>query len=158
MYKSIIKIGIAILILSVFYSCAGYNKINSSIVKNRMLYQKEKIGKNRQNISKLKNQRIGSSGFYYIVDLNGLVVYHPEGFLIGSNFKKYWFVDKIIKEKMGCFRYFFGRIEHLIFFEPLNDREILCMSILASDFDNSMLNCRLIKKLVQTGSPTGKHR
>lgn len=99
------------------------------------------VSVNRGALDGLKKRRIGKSGFYYVIDLDGKVVFHPQLALIGTSFSKIWFIDQLVAEKSGCLTYQLGNRSYHIFFEPLNDSEILCFSIISDEL-NQPAGCK----------------
>ena len=96
-------------------------------------------------VERLKNRRLGKSGFYYIVDFEGTVVFHPQSALIGTSFKDHWFIEKLTGEKTGCMMYRLGNRTHVIYFDQISDSEILCFSILADDLRQPPLDCQMLE-------------
>ena len=85
-------------------------------------------------MNSLRDRRVGKTGFYYVLDSDGRVVFHPRPALIGTSFSKTWFINQLLTEKSGCLTYTLGNRTHYLFFLPLNDSEILCLSIVSEDF------------------------
>jgi len=123
-------------------SCTTAAPVTSSTIRKDMAAIKRDINVNRSDINSLKNKRVGNTGFYYVVDIEGNVVFHPQTALIGTSFKNHWFINKIITERSGCLTYPLGNRTHVVFFEQLNDSEILCLSIVSDDIRQTSLECR----------------
>ena len=104
------------------------------------------LKKSRESISDLDKKRLGKSGFYYVIDLDGVVVYHPQGLLIGRNFRDYWFIKIILEEKSGCIKYEMGEKEQTVYYRQLNETEILCLSIMSEEVKDNASNCETRKK------------
>ncbi len=114
-------------------ACATVSAVSADRIRSEMASIKEDITDNREHIVKLKDKRIGATGYFYIIDTDGSVVFHPQSALIGSSFKNNKFINRIIDEKNGCLANQLGNRIHMVFFEQLNDSEILCLSILSED-------------------------
>ena len=139
-YKAFIEHIMIVLLFVV--SCTTATLVTSSTIRKEMSAIKQDITINRSSIEILKNKRVGSTGFYYIVDIDGKVVFHPQAALIGTSFKNHWFIDKIINERSGCLTYQLGNRTHVVYFEQLNDIEILCLSIVSNDIRQAVTECR----------------
>ncbi len=50
-------------------------------------------------------QKIGTSGYTYIIDRNGTLKYHPEPTLIDTNISEYHFVKQQITQDTGYIEY-----------------------------------------------------
>lgn len=139
-HTAIIKIIMIMLLLAA--GCTTATLVTSSTIRKEMSAIKQDITLNRSSIESLKNKRVGGTGFYYIVDIDGKVVFHPQAALIGTSFKNHWFIDKIINERSGCLTYQLGNRTHVVYFEQLNDFEILCLSIVSNDIKQAVTECR----------------
>lgn len=99
------------------------------------------ISLNREAMNGLGKRRIGATGFFYIVNSDGIVVFHPRPALIGTSFRNHWFINKIMEEKTGCLTYRLGNRTHVVFYERLNEEEILCFSIVSDDLGAPPAEC-----------------
>lgn len=100
------------------------------------------ISLNRSSMKGLGGRRLGVTGFFYIVDADGIVVFHPRPALIGTSFRNHWFIKKIMEEKSGCLTYRLGNRTHVVYYERLNEEdEILCFSIVSDDLSAPPLDC-----------------
>ena len=124
------------------YGCATAVQVTMDGIRSEMASIKKDIARNRDNIEKLKSIRIGTTGYFYIVDTEGTVVIHPQSALIGSSFKNNRFINKIIANKTGCISNQLGNRVHVVFYDQLNDSEILCLSILSDDLSSLPSDCQ----------------
>ncbi len=122
-----------VLLVSLLGGCATVGPVAADRIRSEMNAIRENVAENRGYIEKLKDKRLGKTGYFYIIDNSGSVVFHPQSALIGSTFKNNKFINKILDEKNGCLATQLGDRMHMVFFEPLNDFEILCLSILSDD-------------------------
>ncbi len=113
--------------------CATVRPVTPDGIKSEMDSIKREIARDRSYMQKLKTMKVGATGFFYVVDTNGTVVFHPQSTLIGVSFKNNWFMQGVIAGKSGCLTYRLGLRMYVILYEPLNASEILCLSILAGD-------------------------
>ena len=86
---------------------------------------------------KLQKYNRHSRGYYYILNKNGIIIYHPEKGLIGSDFSRYGFVTKILQEKNGCIRSEAGAVSRIIIFREKGGDEILCYTIPGSEISGA---------------------
>lgn len=139
------KLVLYVLLLAPFFvlsGCATTGPVAAVKIRSAMASIRQEIAANRNAIDRLKNKRVGKTGFYYVVDFEGRVVFHPQAALIGSSFGGQWFVNQLLSEKAGCLTYQLGNRKHFVFYEPLNDSEILCLSIIADDIAQIPAECR----------------
>ncbi len=113
--------------------CATSIPATSAGIRKDMAAISHEIAVNRMALNKLGNRRVGKTGFYYVLDSDGTVVFHPREPLIGTSFSKVWFIKQLLAEKTGCLTYTLGNRTHYLFFSPLGDTEILCLSIVSDD-------------------------
>jgi hypothetical protein len=114
-------------------ACATTGPVTADRIRADMASIKNDIEANRGAMSRLKDRRVGKTGFYYIVDTDGRVLAHPQQALVGSSFRDHWFINTIIARGSGCLSYRLGNRTHMVYFDRLNDSELLCFSILADD-------------------------
>jgi len=129
--------------LAIVCSCSS-SMVNTRTIKMEMSKVKRMILNDAEKIIKLKDKRINDKGFFYVIDLSGRVIYHPQELLIGRNFSDYWFIKYILKQRSGCLSYTVGGLEHFIFFENLQREQLLCYSIAAADLEGSMAHCKKV--------------
>jgi len=136
------RVYIVLVVLLVFMGCVTSGTLSVGRIRSGMDSIIKDVAANRGAISLLKNKRVGKTGFYYVVDSDGRVVFHPQAALIGTIFKDDWFISQLLMEKKGCLAYQLGNRKHLVFYEPLNDTEILCLSIISDDVGQVPADCR----------------
>ncbi len=132
----------AILALICMTHCATTVPVTPGRIQKQLAAVKHSIQRDRNAMRGLDRQRVGRSGFMYVVDTAGRVVYHPQTVLIGSSFKDHWFINRIVAEGTGCISYRLGNRTHLVFFDSINEEEVLCCSILAEDVAPIPAECR----------------
>ncbi len=81
---------------------------------------------------KLEKYSRHGKGYYYILNRHGIIIYHPEKGLIGSDFSRYGFVKKILRDKNGCIRSEAGAVSRIVLFREKGAEEILCYTIPAN--------------------------
>jgi hypothetical protein len=75
------------------------------------------------------SQPRGQSGFYYLLDKDGIVLYHPTGYVRGSNMSDVPIVKEILTKEKGVGTYEQGGIRRTIFYIEMPDGSRLCFSI-----------------------------
>jgi len=55
--------------------------------------------------TKVAGKKIGQTGYYYVIDMKGKVVLHPDKKLVGKSLLKYEFIKDMIKMKHGTIKY-----------------------------------------------------
>lgn len=127
------------------FGCSSIGPVTSNRIRANIAAIKKDIAAGKNITEQLKNKRIGKTGFYYIVDFEGTVVFHPQSALIGSSFKDDWFINRLTTDRNGCMMYRLGNRTHVVFFEQVSDSDILCFSILADDLSSPPLDCKLLE-------------
>jgi hypothetical protein len=79
-------------------------------------------------IDKISQPR-GKTGFYYLLDKDGVVLYHPVGYVRGSNMSGIPMVKEILIKEKGFGTYESGGIKRTVFFIEMPDGSRLCYSI-----------------------------
>ena len=132
-------------ILMHLIGCASIGPVTSSRIREDIASIKKDVAAGKNVFERLKNKRIGKTGFYYIINFEGIVVFHPQSALIGTSFKDHWFIDKLTTDRTGCIMYRLGNRTHVVYFEQITDSEIICFSILADDLRQPPLNCQMLE-------------
>lgn len=119
---------------------------NVSINQLNMDFSRVKSSLNRSgpNYQKLNKYHVGKTGFYYIINTEGIVVHHPQALLIGRSFREYWFIEMILREQSGCLQYSIDDRQHTIYFKPLNNDLILCLSIMSDEVHDPEVQCKSV--------------
>ncbi len=126
-----------------FSGCSSSEIIDSGRIIRDLKSARTSISRDRNYLNYLNERKAGKSGFYYVIDRGGVVVHHPVASLVGTSFRKFEFTEAILKNTSGCLKYIFGSMSHLIFFESLNESEIICLSIPGDEVTGSEGVCRL---------------
>jgi hypothetical protein len=102
-----------------------------------------KISKTATALERNGNYRIPEKhsgtgrGYYYILNRNGIIINHPERGLIGSDFSRFGFVNKILQTKNGCIMSETGAVSRIIVFREKGADEILCYTIPANEISGA---------------------
>lgn len=99
------------------------------------------INRNSEFLSTLKNKRLGLSGYFYVIDYEGRIIYHPKEALIGMNFRDNPFVKKLLKRKSGCIEQHIEGRSRVIVFRVIDAYRILCLSIASFEIDLHNIEC-----------------
>ncbi len=129
-------------------ACATPGKISGEAIRRDMDIVAEKAGNDASWLQALRSRKIAGSGYYYIIDRNGVVVFHPKGPLVGSNMNNFWFIRQVLRKEKGCFAYTMGKAGqvHLVVFRPLGETAILCLSIPAVEVADYAAFCPIPAK------------
>lgn len=118
---------VALSLMMICTSCSGLMKKEN--IETDFEKTKKRIQRSRLNYTFLSKKKVGKRGFYYIINHNGVVIYHPRSLLIGRNMAQYDFIGEIIKKKRGCISYDMASRNHLLIFDILSVQEILILAI-----------------------------
>jgi hypothetical protein len=122
-------------------SCGRQIIPHTDFIQREFRSIQKSVASNRMNMRNLKDTTVGKSGFFYVVDNTGKVSFHPQAVLIGRDFSSFKFMQELLEKKKGCIIYGIGPRERVIFFAPINDREVLCLSIESEEVRGSMEEC-----------------
>ena len=134
-------------ITSLLIHCATSDMVSIRQINNEFSTMRYMIIKNRSNIGIIAAKKVGKTGFFYLINQDGIILHHPVPSLSGKNFGRYDFIKKIITQKAGCFTYNLGRSAFLVYFNTIGDTAILCLSIPADEITDPGEGCApLIKQ------------
>lgn len=121
----------AVLLITSLIACSAQQLTYESINKS-LSQMADRINSSRSVILRLDKE--GAPGYYYIIDNRGRIIYHPEKSLIGKDFSRYAFVQKILDEKNGSFALETGGKDTSVFYRELKDGSVLCYTIDSSRY------------------------
>ncbi len=140
-------VAVLLAVSGLFGSCAGTGVVSIESIHKKLDLFCSEIQKDRNAILTIKNRRVSRTGFYYIINSEGKVVFHPRPLLIGADFSRFYFIAEMLKKKEGCYSVSKGSSEQLMIFKPVSSDEILCLSIPAHEVGTQNLACEsLINK------------
>lgn len=135
------KILLLVFCIGFFIRCGSADLISGGVLERDMSSVASKLDKDINYAYELRTHRIGKSGFYYILSSDGIIVFHPQAVLIGSNMSSRSFVRDILERKNGCLSYGVEDKRLVIFFRLIRDENILCLSILENDIKDMHEGC-----------------
>jgi len=141
MIKSLYIFTLPFVILGMI-SCASTSKYQTEKLKNNFANIRAKIQKDRSYVDVLMKERVGKSGYYYIISSAGVIVAHPNAFLVGADYSKLPFTQEVLSTKSGCTSYHLLEKEFTIIYEPLNAEEFLCLTIQSNELADEGAMCR----------------
>ncbi len=118
---------LAIIILCSFSSCSG--SMRQENLQHKLEYEAGIISADMDRIPELKNKRVVGTGYFYILDREGRIVFHPRTLLIGSDMSSYSFVKKLLKSDQGCISFYAEGRTAVVFFKRINQLYTLCLSV-----------------------------
>ena len=117
-------------------------KHETETLKGNFVNIRQKIQKDRDYIDVLMRKRVGNTGYYYIISLDGIITAHPQTFLKGADYSKFSFIQEILNNRNGCISYIIAEKEFTVIHEPLNAEEILCLAIESDELTDRGTMCR----------------
>jgi hypothetical protein len=118
---------ILIMPILILFQCASTGKISSRDAFESLDQKARNI--NRSGLFRQETQPPESRGFFYMISNKGIVVYHPLGFLAGSDFSDLPFVKEILSKERGVVTQEQGGLVRSVFFQKLSDGSYLCLSV-----------------------------
>jgi len=122
-------------------SCASTQRLSVPMIRSELAAIRDEIERNPSLAARLASRRVGTTGFYYVLDGNGTVVSHPQSALVGTNFRRHWLFALLERERSGCITYQLGKRIHAVFFERLEDGGAVCLSILVDELSPPPADC-----------------
>jgi hypothetical protein len=134
--KSVIMpfIACAWALLSTAAGCITVRPLTSDSVFRELDSHAEEIAGKPGEINSLKGIRVGTTGYYYVLDANGRIISHPVKALIGFGFRENSLFKTMQESGRGCARQKLGDEDKLVFFVPARGIGFVCLSISAAEF------------------------
>jgi hypothetical protein len=121
--------------------CAGMQKPDAAYLDREFARVIDMVLRDRENMKKLAGRRVGSNGYYYILQADGRLIYHPVTPLIGMRFGEDPVTRKILETRTGCIRNNSEGIMRLLIFRRCGDSMILVLSIPPDEVAGEGLAC-----------------
>jgi hypothetical protein len=135
----------AALIVIIAVSCSS-SQLMESTINDRIINTVMMLNVNDDAYEKVRDMRLGETGYYYIIDSAGTVILHPKKMLEGMKFQDNPMVRKIIREGKGCIRQNIEGQDRIIFYRTIKNGRVLCLTINSSDIeDRSRIICDDLK-------------
>lgn len=122
-------------------SCISTGGVTHTRILRDMGQIKNDILKGKDPALYCRGKSLGKSGFYYLIDTEGIILCHPQGFLEGRSYGTNPFIKEMIEKKTGCYRYPLGETWFSIYYLPLTDNVILCLSIMTAEIRGDTPSC-----------------
>jgi len=122
------------------FSCSGM-QITEHNVRKELQQTAESIKKDKKSIYKLDSKTVGQKGYFYMIKNDGRISHHPKKGLINSDFSRFQFIQRILKERNGCLSFNADGTRRYIFFNEAGGDEILCLTIDVSEFNDPVYGC-----------------
>jgi hypothetical protein len=129
----------------IFSSCARDVIIRKSRIDSEFDRILRNISRNSAYFSVLKNKKLGLSGYFYVIDYEGRIVYHPKEALIGMSFRDNPFVRRLLIKESGCIEQHIEGRRRVIIFRRIDPYRILCFSIASFEIDLKDIDCEYYK-------------
>ncbi|MCL2026585.1 MAG: hypothetical protein FWG92_07260 [Leptospirales bacterium] len=124
-----------------FTGCASSSVVKGNSIGGQIEKEVAALNKSMEHAYRLKAKRVAASGFYYIISHSGRVVFHPQAVLIGADMSSMSFVAAILEQGDGCIEYTVDEKVFIIFFRPIKNNNILCLSIPKEEVTGSYGEC-----------------
>ena len=110
-------------------SCITGRGPGDDSIRKELYSVRREISMHTDGMSFLKDRRVGETGYFYIISKQGIVIYHPNQIIIGRSFNGFDFIRQIIEKQEGVLRYSREGLNYRIYFAPMDNDNILCLSI-----------------------------
>jgi hypothetical protein len=134
------EILLTIALSSGIFSCSGM-QITEQNVRKELQSAAESINSDKKSIYKLDSKTVGKKGYFYLINSKGTISHHPKKGLINSDFSRFPFIQRILKERNGCLSFNADGTSRYLFFNETKGGEILCLTIDMSEFNEPVYGC-----------------
>jgi hypothetical protein len=134
------EILLTITLYSGIFSCSGM-QITEQNVRKELQSAAESINRDKKSIYKLDSKTVGKNGYFYLINNRGIISHHPKKGLINSDFSRFPFIQKILKERNGCLSFNADGTSRYLFFNEMESGEILCLTIDMNEFYEPVYGC-----------------
>ena len=124
-----------------FAACSGMSLRSSDLPGQRIEKAASDLASGRTDFYKLTQKGDSGPGSFYILDSEGVVLWHPSPVIIGNDFSKYDFVKRILQLKNGCIAYGSGKGGSYVFFKEIEKGSILCLAVDRNDYPSQSFDC-----------------
>ncbi len=128
--------------LFAFFLCAHRSPFHTETIFTKIDEVAASLSANRISHSALKDIKMGKSGYYYLMDHEGTVLYHPNPSIEGINFSGIPMVKSILEKKSGCFIHYFDGQEKIVIFRSAEPQGILCFTINVEEVQGAGNHCQ----------------
>lgn len=130
------KINTLIIFMPVLFglACLSTGPVSEKSALDELYTVRDRIVKGKDTVDSLRDRHVGRTGFFYVMDRGGTVVFHPSPSVIGISFARYDFAREIMEKGEGVLRYDREGLRFRIFYAPLDAGRILCLSIPEEEF------------------------
>lgn len=128
------------IILAIICSCSGPG-IRPDTADEELAAAAGILDRDRNSFDRINKTSYPGKGYFYIIDMNGKILMHPEPALRGMDFSRYDFVKKILKTKKGCLSVTSGGHIINVFFTTLDNGDILCFSFESAQGQKTYKEC-----------------
>ncbi len=132
-------------VIFIFITCAPGLVLRAETIFSNIDQVAKSLAANRIAPSKLKDMKVGKSGYYYLLDNEGTVLSHPNQSIEGINFSGIPMVKAILEKKSGCFIQFFDGREKIIVFRNAEPRGVLCLTIDSEEVEGGSEKCQRLE-------------
>ena len=122
-------------ILFLFAACASTPVPTDRNCTDLVMKTAVRLNAGSMMFNDLAENRIGKSGFFYILSPAGIIVYHPNQPLTGRNVADVPQVEAILASEGGVSTETLGGLSRTVFFRRLESGNTLCLSLDASELE-----------------------
>lgn len=138
-FKYIVMLAASVCFL--FAACSVMSLRSSDLPGQRIEKAVSDLAAGRTDFYKLTQNGDSGPGSFYILDSEGVVLWHPSPVIIGKDFSKYDFVKRILQLKNGCIAYESGKGGSYVFFKEIEKGNILCLAVDENEYPSQSFDC-----------------
>lgn len=125
-------------ILASIVNCGHGNFVSVSSIREDMTATMNSLNRSGLDIRDLNRRRVGRSGYYYVVNSEGVILSHPQSAMAGFRLGENPFIRYILVHKHGCVIQTIEGKHRVILFRTLKDNSTLCLTIPATEVSGSI--------------------
>lgn len=103
------------------------------------------IARNPGNVASLRGKKVGDTGYFYAIDREGIIIFHPQSALAGMNFSGNLLVRRMLEKKSGCLAHYFEGMNRIVLFRPAGDGGVLCLTVSPAEIEGDRSDCEELK-------------
>ena len=117
------------LIVFLFTSCVSAPALTTQNCTDLVMKTALRLDAGKMGFRDLTDNRIGRSGFFYVLSSAGIIVYHPNQPLTGRNVADVPQVKTILAAESGVSSDTLGGLSRTVFFRRLESGNTLCFTV-----------------------------
>ncbi len=134
-----------LLLITASFSCMHKSPVRRETIATEIDGMIQVLQRNLSPESRFSENKIGKTGYFYLIDAEGTVLFHPQSALTGMSFSDNPLIKRIMEKKSGCIIQFFEGMNKTVFFKPAGNNSIICFTISTAEISGPVGDCENMK-------------